>query len=90
VSGPDSPGGAALTGTPAPPPAASVDRVAAARELLVRTAELPDTKRELLDVLSEYRTALFAFAVSGAKPAATASMRRGPPDTARTWARPCR
>jgi hypothetical protein len=34
----------------------------AARELLARTAELPATKRELLDVLSEYRAAVFAFA----------------------------
>jgi hypothetical protein len=37
--------------------------VAAARELLVRTAELPRTKRELFAVLSEYRAAVHAFAV---------------------------
>jgi hypothetical protein len=41
--------------------------VAAARQLLIRTAELPDSKRELLDVLSEYRAALFAFAVGSSK-----------------------
>ena len=62
-------GSPAATGTP--PPAASPDHLASARELLVRTAELPDTKRELLHVLSEYRTALFTFAV------ATASDGRG-------------
>ena len=39
--------------------------VAAARELLARTAELPDSKRELLSVLGEYRAALFAFAAQG-------------------------
>ena len=39
---------------------------AAARELLARTVELPSSKRELMDVLSEYRAALFALAVSGA------------------------
>ena len=39
------------------------DRIAAARELLARTAELPDTRRELMNVLSEYRAALFAFAI---------------------------
>jgi hypothetical protein len=36
--------------------------VSAARDLLARTAELPDSKRELLAVLSEYRAAVFAFA----------------------------
>jgi hypothetical protein len=41
--------------------------VAAARQLLIRTAELPDTKRELLDVLGEYRAALFAFAVGSSR-----------------------
>jgi hypothetical protein len=35
---------------------------ASARDLLARTAELPDTRRELLDVLSEYRAAIWAFA----------------------------
>jgi hypothetical protein len=35
---------------------------AAARELLGRTAELPNSKRELLAVLTEYRAALFALA----------------------------
>jgi hypothetical protein len=35
---------------------------ASARDLLARTAELPDTRRELLDVLSEYRAAVWAFA----------------------------
>ena len=39
--------------------------VAAARELLARTAELPGSKRELLSVLGEYRAALFAFAAQG-------------------------
>ena len=39
--------------------------VATARELLARTAELPDNKRELLSVLGEYRTALYAFATQG-------------------------
>jgi hypothetical protein len=62
---------------PAPPASAhsarlpSPDRVAAARprmdrasarDLLARTAELPDTRRELLDVLIEYRAAVWAFA----------------------------
>jgi hypothetical protein len=37
-----------------------------ARELLARTAELPDTKRELLHVLSEYRAALWTFAFPSA------------------------
>jgi hypothetical protein len=37
---------------------------AVARELLARTSELPRTKRELLAVLSEYRTALVAFAMN--------------------------
>jgi len=61
----DNPGGMPGT-TQAPPPAGHADHVAAARELLVRTAELPDTKRELMNVLSEYRTALFAFAAADA------------------------
>jgi hypothetical protein len=39
--------------------------VAAARELLARTAELPSSKRDLLTVLTEYRNILFAFAVEG-------------------------
>jgi hypothetical protein len=34
---------------------------AAARELLGRTAELPNSKRELLAILNEYRAALFAL-----------------------------
>lgn len=42
--------------------------VAAARELLGRTAELPGSKRGLLAVLSEYRTALFALAAEADKP----------------------
>jgi hypothetical protein len=33
----------------------------AGRDLLRRTAELPDTERELLSVLGEYRYAVFAF-----------------------------
>jgi hypothetical protein len=58
--------------SPAPPGAGDVDAVRtrrfhvdAARELLVRTAELPGSKRELLRVLREYRVALHAFAVEG-------------------------
>jgi hypothetical protein len=58
-----------------PPPADGTDisqaflsQVAAARELLARTAELPSSKRELLAVLSEYRAALFTFAVENDKP----------------------
>jgi hypothetical protein len=58
-----------------PPAAAGTDviqafrsQVAAARELLARTAELPNSKRELLAVLSEYRAALFTFAVENDKP----------------------
>jgi hypothetical protein len=39
--------------------------VAAARELLARTAELPSSRRDLLNVLTEYRNILFAFAVEG-------------------------
>jgi hypothetical protein len=35
--------------------------VAAARELLARTAELPASKRGLLTVLGEYRKAVFAL-----------------------------
>jgi hypothetical protein len=34
----------------------------AGRDLLRRTAELPDTEQELLLVLAEYRYAIFAFA----------------------------
>jgi hypothetical protein len=37
----------------------------AARELLARTAELPSSRRELLEVLTEYRNALFACAIEG-------------------------
>jgi hypothetical protein len=37
------------------------DHIVAARELLARTAELPDTRRELMNILSEYRAALFAL-----------------------------
>jgi hypothetical protein len=51
--------------------------VAAARQLLIRTAELPNTKRELLDVLSEYRAALYAFAV-GSSRATPRSLLRSP------------
>jgi hypothetical protein len=58
-----------------PPPASGTDigqafrfQVAAARELLARTAELPSSKRELLGVLSEYRAALFTFAVENDEP----------------------
>jgi hypothetical protein len=58
-----------------PSPAGSTDigqafwpQVAAARELLARTAELPSSKRELLAILSEYRAALFTFAVENDKP----------------------
>jgi len=64
-------GGTYATGAPsalgaAPPPSGNVghrgaDHVAAARELLARTAELPDTRRELMNLLSEYRAALFAL-----------------------------
>jgi hypothetical protein len=68
----DTPANSAVTAT-APPAAADHARsvqvprfdAASARELLARTAELPGTKRELLDVLSEYRAAVFAFAFSG-------------------------
>jgi transcriptional regulator with XRE-family HTH domain len=35
--------------------------IAAARDLLIRTYELPGTKRGLLAVLQDYRTALFAI-----------------------------
>jgi hypothetical protein len=38
--------------------------VAAARDLLARTAELPASRRELFEVLSEYRAAVHAFAVA--------------------------
>jgi hypothetical protein len=47
---------------------ASWSQAAAARALLARTAELPGSKHELLAVLSEYRAALFAFAVENDKP----------------------
>jgi hypothetical protein len=57
---------AATAGAP-PPPGGNADHraedhIAAARELLARTAELPDTRRELMNILSEYRAALFCFA----------------------------
>ena len=45
--------------------------LAAARELLVRTAELPSGRRELLTVLGEYRRALFALAGRGDAPLAS-------------------
>jgi hypothetical protein len=52
------------TGPSEVPPA---DRLpmTAARELLARTAELPGSKRELLEVLTEYRNVLFACAIEG-------------------------
>jgi hypothetical protein len=53
---------AATVGVP-PPSGGNADRLAAARELLARTAELPDTRRELMNILSEYRAALFSFAI---------------------------
>jgi hypothetical protein len=53
--------------TSTPPPAGNADHVAAARALLARTAELPATRRELMNILSEYRAALFTFAISGAQ-----------------------
>lgn len=37
--------------------------IAAARDLLARTAELPATRRELFTVLSEYRAAVYALAI---------------------------
>jgi hypothetical protein len=37
------------------------------RELLRETAELPDTERELLSVLAEYRYAVFAFVTAADK-----------------------
>jgi hypothetical protein len=40
-----------------------------ARELLVRTVELPGGERELLAVLSEYRAALSALIAEGDKTA---------------------
>jgi hypothetical protein len=40
----------------------------AAQDLMARTAELPDGRRELLAVLSEYRHALFALAVENYQP----------------------
>jgi hypothetical protein len=56
--------------------------MAAARELLTRTVELPDTKGELLDVLGEYRRTLVRVAVSevsteGPAPCRAASCGRG-------------
>jgi hypothetical protein len=59
----------ALSATAAPPPPPSnadhqaEDHIVAARELLARTAELPNTRRELMNILSEYRAALFSFAI---------------------------
>ncbi len=38
------------------------DSARAARKLLVRTAELPRSRRQLFAILREYRTALHAFA----------------------------
>jgi hypothetical protein len=60
-------GAPSAAGAP-PPPSCDADRqaedqIAAARELLARTAELPDTRRELMKILSEYRAALFTFAI---------------------------
>ena len=51
--------------TPGDPDAIEVPGalVAAARDLLARTAELPATRRELFAVLSEYRAAVHALAV---------------------------
>ena len=45
--------------------------LAAARELLARTAELPTGRRELLTVLGEYRRALSALAGRGEAPLAS-------------------
>jgi hypothetical protein len=42
--------------------------LAAAQELLARTAELPTSRRELLTVLGEYRRALHALAGRGGAP----------------------
>jgi hypothetical protein len=50
--------------------------VAAARELLARTAELPSSKRDLLNVLTEYRNILFALAVEGHPRRGSAPSRR--------------
>lgn len=44
---------------------------ALARELLARTAELPDTKRGLIAVLTEYRHALQALTAEEAQPSTT-------------------
>lgn len=41
--------------------------MAAARELRTGTAELLGTKRELLELLSEYRVAVFAVAFEGGR-----------------------
>jgi hypothetical protein len=58
-------------GAPPPPPSnaghRAEDQVAAVRELLARTAELPDTRRELMNILSEYRAALFSFAIDAGR-----------------------
>ncbi len=51
-----------------------------ARELLARTAELPDTKRGLIIVLTEYRHALAALiATPGADDKTSASTSAEPP-----------
>jgi hypothetical protein len=63
----DSTGGSPAA-TSTPPPVTNADQVAAARELLARTAELPGTRRELMNVLSEYRAALFALAIASGQP----------------------
>jgi len=60
--------GAPIAADSPPPPSGNTDHrapdhIAVARELLARTAELPDTRRELMNILSEYRAALFAFAI---------------------------
>jgi hypothetical protein len=47
--------------------------LAAAQELLARTAELPTGRRELLTVVGEYRRALHALAGRGGAPLPTAS-----------------
>ena len=60
-------GAPSAAGAPSPPSGnadhRAADHIAASRDLLARTAELPDTRRELMNVLSEYRAALFAFAI---------------------------
>ena len=49
------------------PPLASLQALAnASRDLLRNAAELPDSERGLLDVLAEYRYAVYAFlAITG-------------------------